>query len=96
MITCAKVGALPSATGENVCLGPSKLKKLIGRGSSSAWFAKLQSRQWKLRLKLELNLQMMQTVVTMYSLSFIIIADVLGVLHVKLNSPPHCIIMERT
>lgn len=35
MITCAKVGALPSATGENVCLGPSKLKKLTGRGSSS-------------------------------------------------------------
>jgi len=35
MITCAKVGALPSAKGENVCLGPSKLKKLIGRGSSS-------------------------------------------------------------
>lgn len=35
MITCAKLGALPSATGENVCLGPSKLKKLIERGSSS-------------------------------------------------------------
>ncbi len=34
-ITCAKVGALPSATGENVCLGPSNLKKLTGRGSSS-------------------------------------------------------------
>ena len=33
--TCAKVGARPSATGEKVCWGPSRLKKLAGRGSSS-------------------------------------------------------------
>ena len=33
--TCAKVGARPSATGEKVCWGPSMLKKLAGRGSSS-------------------------------------------------------------
>lgn len=35
MVTWAKVGALPSDTGEKVCLGPSRLKKLGGNGSSS-------------------------------------------------------------
>lgn len=35
LVTWAKVGALPSDTGEKVCLGPSRLKKLWGNGSSS-------------------------------------------------------------
>ena len=35
MVTWAKVGALPSDTGEKVCLGPSMLQKPGGNGSSS-------------------------------------------------------------
>lgn len=35
VITWAKVGARPSGKGEKVCRGPSRLKKLAGRGSSS-------------------------------------------------------------
>ena len=34
-VTCVKVGARPSDTGEKVCWGPCRLKKLAGRGSSS-------------------------------------------------------------